>query len=106
MSAIEELVTVTPKGRVTLPKTVCQALGVGAGGKVAFRIEGSQIVVTRAVAADHADPAIGSFLALIERDIARGERVSVLPAALAKSLTRALGRNVDPADEIEGDVSL
>lgn len=105
MSAIEELATITSKGQLTLPKPVRQALGVGAGGKVAFRIEGSQIVVTRAVA-DHSDPAISSFLALIERDIARGERVSALPGALAKSLTRALERKVDLADEIEGDVSL
>lgn len=106
MSVIEEVATLTSKGQITLPKPVRQALGVGAGGKVSFRIDGSRIVVTRAAATAHIDPAIGGFLALIERDLSRGERISALPPVLAKSLKRALARKVDRTEEIEGEVGL
>ena len=106
MPSIQGLATITSKGQITLPKPIRQALGVDTGGKVAFEIKGSQIVVTRATSNEHADPAIGRFLALIEHDIARGERVSRLPPALAKSLARALKRRIDLTAEIEGDVSL
>jgi antitoxin PrlF len=56
------------------------------GGKVAFDLRGSQVIVTRADEASHEDPAIASFLALLEKDIRTGtlepkkaviERVSV-----------------------------
>ena len=106
MPGIQELATLTSKGQITLPKPVRQALGVDAGGKVAFEIKGSRIVVTRAASSEHVDPAIGRFLALIERDIAQGERVVSLPPALARSLARALRRRVDLNEDIEGDVSL
>ena len=106
MSHIHEIATLTSKGQITLPRPIRQALGVDSGGKVAFDFNGSSIVVTRADAAEHTDPAIGKFLALIEKDIALGKNVSALPPHLAKSLKNALQTKLDPATEIEGDVSL
>ena len=106
MSNIQQVATITSKGQITLPKPVRQALGVDAGGKVAFEILGSQIVVTRAEADVHTDPAIGQFLEFLERDIVRGKNLSSLPPALARSLTQALRRRVDLAEKIEGEVSL
>ena len=81
------------------------ALGVDSGGKVAFEIRGSQVVVTRAEVEAHADPAIGQFLEFLERDIAQGGKLSTLPRVLARSLTQALRRRVDLSAAIEGDVS-
>src|SRR3989338_869094 len=86
MSRIHEVATITSKGQITLPKSIRQALGVDAGGKVAFDFSGKAILVTRAEPGGHTDPAIAKFLGLIERDLAEGKNVTVLPAALAKSL--------------------
>lgn len=60
MPDIHELATLTSKGQITLSKSIRQALGVDAGGKVAFDLgEDGQIVVSRADTA-HEDPAIGA----------------------------------------------
>ena len=106
MSQIHEVATLTTKGQITLPKPIRQALGVGSGGKVAFDFDGRDIVVTRAEAVEHTDPAIAQFLALIENDITRGKNVTALPAHLTRSLRKALRAKVDPAAEITGEVSL
>ena len=106
MSRIHEVATITSKGQITLPKPIRQALGVNSGGKVAFDFNGKAITVTRAEPGEHTDPAISQFLALLERDLARGKNVTGLPAGLAKSLQRAKKRAVDLSEEIEGDVSL
>lgn len=106
MPQIHAVATITTKGQITLPKPIRQALGVGSGSKVAFDFDGTDIVVTRATAAEHTDPAIAQFLALIENDISRGKNIAALPAHLVKSLKRALRTRVDPASEIVGDVSL
>ncbi len=106
MPQIHEVATITSKGQITLPKPIRQALGVATGGKVAFDFDGAAIVVTRAEEAEHSDPAIAGFLALIEQDIASGKNISALPAPLAKSLKKALRTRVDPAQEIEGDIRL
>lgn len=106
MSRIHEVATITSKGQITLPKPIRQALGVDAGGKVAFDFNGKSIVVTREEPREHADPSIAQFLALLERDLARGKNLAALPAGLAKSLQQAKKRRVDLSEEIEGDVSL
>lgn len=48
LSFVKESATVTPKGQITLPKAVRQALDVDAGDKVVFELrEDGQVVVTR-----------------------------------------------------------
>lgn len=106
MSSIHAVATITSKGQITLPKPIRQALGVDAGGIVAFDFDGKSIIVTRAEPGEHADPSIAQFLALLERDLARGKNVAALPAGLAKSLRQAKKRRLDLSEEIEGDVSL
>lgn len=71
MPGIHESATLTSKGQITLPKAIRQALGVTAGGKVVFELRGDEVIVTRADA-EHADPAIGAFLGLLEADIRKG----------------------------------
>ncbi len=106
MPAIREVATITSKGQITLPKAIRQALGVDYGGKVAFDLRGSQVIVTRADEASHEDPAIASFLALLEKDIGTGQHVRNLPAGLVQAMQAAAVLPVDVAADIEGDVAL
>ena len=98
--------TVAERGQITLPKPIRQALGVDFGGKVAFDLRGTQVVVSRVDNEGHEDPAIASFLALLEKDIAAGKHVSTLPDELANALLSALQQPVDPGEDIQGDVAL
>ncbi len=106
MQAIHEVATITSKGQITLPKPIRQALGVDFGGKVAFDLRGSQVVVTRAENEIHEDPAIEGFLELLEKDIASGRHISTLPDDLARSMLSVIKRPVDLGAEITGDVTL
>ncbi|MFH7326115.1 type II toxin-antitoxin system PrlF family antitoxin [Desulfurivibrio sp. C05AmB] len=106
MPAIHQVATITAKGQITLPKPIRQALGVDLGGKVAFDLVGSQVVVSRAEAASHEDPAIAGFLSLLEKEIRAGKHLDALPDDLARSLLAATGRSVDSEEEITGDVAL
>ena len=106
MPAIRELATITSKGQITLPKPIRQALGVDYGGKVAFDLQGSQVIVTRADEAFHEDPAITSFLAWLEKDIRTGQHLCVLPDELVQAMLATLIQPVDLDADIEGDVAL
>jgi antitoxin PrlF len=106
MPAVHEETTVTSKGQVTLPKPIRQALGVGFGDKIAFDLIGDRIVVTRVGNEPHRDPAIASFLGLLERDIESGRHLTSLPEDLARSMLAALDKPVDLGKDIVGDVDL
>ena len=105
MPAIHEIATLTSKGQITLPKPIRQALGVDAGGKVAFDLRDGEVVVTRANA-EHEDPAIGAFLSLLARDIEAGRNVHGLPEDLARAMLEQAGHGVKLDEEIDGEVSL
>lgn len=106
MPKVIQSATVTSKGQITLPKPIRQALGVDAGSKVNFELrEDGQVMVTRADA-EHRDPAIGAFLALLARDIKAGRHIRELPADLARAMLAAAGHPVDVDEEIDGDVAL
>lgn len=105
MPSIHAVATITTKGQITLPKSIRQALRVDYGGKVAFDLRGSQIVVTR-VDDEHVDPAISGFLALLEKDIQSGRNISMLPDDLARVMLAALKQPVDLSEEIDGDVAV
>ena len=105
MPAIHEVATLTSKGQITLPKPIRQALGVDAGGKLAFDLRGSEVVVTR-VDAEHEDPAIGAFLSLLARDIEAGRNVQGLPEDLARAMLEHAGHGVNLDEEIDGEVEL
>src|SRR3546814_12191687 len=105
MPAIHEVATLTSKGQITLPKPIRQALGVDAGGKVAFDLRDGEVIVTRADA-EHEDPAIGAFLSLLARDIEAGRNVHGLPEDLARALLEQAGHGVKLDEEIAGEVAL
>ena len=106
MARIHEVVTLTSKGQITVPKPIRQVLGVDSGGKVAFDFNGDAVTVTRVDPKEHTDPAIARFVGLIERDLAEGRNLMALPEGLARSLQRARKRKIDLSEEIVGDVSL
>lgn len=110
-AVVEEVCTITAKGQTTVPKAVRQALGVGYGGRIAFRVEKGRVTVHALPAEeDGADSALEPFLALLEADVAArpADAIQPLPKALEGRLD-ALGaevRGVDPDAPIEGEVSL
>jgi antitoxin PrlF len=106
MLAIHEVATITSKGQITLPKPIRQALGVDAGGKVAFDFMDDRVTVTRVVEDVHEDPAIGNFLSLLEKDIQLGRNISALPDDLVRSMQAARSKRIDFHEDIEGDVAL
>jgi antitoxin PrlF len=106
MPHIHEIATVTSKGQITLPKPIRQALGIVVGGKVAFDLRGSEVVVTRADNEEHEDPAIGAFLSLLESDIKSGRGLTSLPDDLAQAMLTNLHHSVDLDEEIVGEVAL
>jgi antitoxin PrlF len=106
MSTIHEVATLTSKGQITLPKAIRQALGLDFGGKVAFDLLGSQVVVSRVENQEHEDPAIAGFLSLLEKDIQTGQHLTNLPEGLVRSMLAGLKNPVDLDEEIVGDVAL
>lgn len=89
-----------------MPKSIRQALGIDVGGKVAFELRGGQVIVTRAEATPHEDPAIADFLLLLEKDIPAGRHITDLPEDLLRKMMVTLEKSVDPNAEIEDDVEL
>jgi antitoxin PrlF len=105
MQMIHETATITAKGQITLPKVIRQALGVDYGGKVAFELQDGRVIVSRDEVI-HEDPAISSFLGMLERDIKSGRHTGALPAGLASAMARSLQEPVILDENILGDVDL
>lgn len=113
-AVVEEVCTITAKGQTTVPKAVRQALGVGYGGRIAFRVARGRVTV-HALPPEQdqdeaADPALAPFLALLEADLAvrPAQAVRPLPKRLTgrlEALAAEVGA-VDPNAPIEGEVSL
>ncbi len=111
-AVVEEVCTITAKGQTTVPRAVRQALGVGYGGRIAFRVARGRVTV-HALPPEQdeaADPALAPFLALLEADLAARPAQAVRP--LPKRLTGRLEAlaaevgEVDPDAPIKGEVSL
>ncbi len=109
MAVVEEICTITAKGQTTVPKAVRQALGVGYGGRIAFRVEDGNVTI-RALEEEDADPALEPFLKLLAADFATQPDEAIRPitenlAARMTALTDDIGQtNVDAL--IEGEVAL
>jgi antitoxin PrlF len=110
MQVIEEVCTITAKGQTTVPKAVRQALGVGYGGRIAFRVEGNSVTIHALEDDNEHDPALTPFLSLLTTDLTTrpGEAVRPLTPDLTSRLS-ALAEEIGEVDldvAIEGDVSL
>jgi antitoxin PrlF len=98
---IEERSTLTAKGQTTVPKAVRQALGIRAGDRIAFRVDGAgKVSLTRDEAPDETS-AVDAFLAFLSDDIKRRpEAVAPMPDEAVERM-RALSRGVDV--DLDGD---
>ncbi|MDD2878746.1 MAG: type II toxin-antitoxin system PrlF family antitoxin [Acidiphilium sp.] len=111
MPVVEEICTITAKGQTTVPKAVRQALGVGYGGRIAFRVEDGSVTIRALISDDeNADPALTPFLGLLATDLATRPSDAVRAVTLAQAgrldaLAAEIGQ-VDPDDPIEGEVTL
>jgi len=110
MPAIEEVCTITAKGQTTVPKAVRQALGVGYGGRIAFRVEGDAVTIHAVSDEPGQDEALGPFLDLLATDLAARPRDAIQPltsefAVRLQGLTVEIGA-IDLDAPIEGDVAL
>ncbi len=106
MSIIAEVATLTAKGRITLPRSIRQALGVDTGARVAFELHEDGHVVVSRVDAEHEDPAIGAFLDLLADDVRAGRHVRAIPDDLARAMLEHAQRKAGPDEDIDGDVDL
>lgn len=62
--------TLTERFQTTIPKGVRDALGLRSGDRLAYRLEGDQVVLAKAEAGEAGeDLALGPFLDLLERDL-------------------------------------
>jgi antitoxin PrlF len=97
---------ITAKAQTTLPSGVRKALGVGPGDNLAYVVEGDYAIIRKAPEPAEADPALGAFLDLLERDITEHpERLQLVTHELYERLRRATeGIEVDPYAAIEGPV--
>jgi len=110
MQVIEEVCTITAKGQTTVPKAVRQALGVGYGGRIAFRVEGNSVTIHALEDDTEHDPALSPFLALLATDLTTrpGEAVRPFSPDVTSRLA-ALAEEIGEVDidaPVEGDVSL
>jgi antitoxin PrlF len=98
---IEERSTLTAKGQTTVPKAVRQALGIRAGDRIAFRVDGSgKVSLTRDEAPDETS-AVDAFLAFLSDDIKRRpQAVGAMPDEAVERM-RDLTRGVEV--DLDGD---
>jgi antitoxin PrlF len=110
VSNIEEICTITAKGQTTVPKAIRQALGVGYGDRIAFRVEQGVVTLHAMTEETGADPALAPFLALLATDMAARPDAAVRPLSAVlverlESLADVIG-DVDLDAPIEGEVAL
>jgi antitoxin PrlF len=109
MPIIEEICTITAKGQTTVPKAVRQALGVGYGGRIAFRVDDHSVTI-HALPEDDRDPALAPFLSLLAADLVTrpGDAIRPISSELVSRM-EALADDAGEADPdalIDGDVAL
>ena len=92
------------KDQSTEPTPVPQAPGLNTGEK-ALDLRGGDTIVTKGDA-EQEEPAIRVFLDLLGADIQTGHHLQLLPKELAEVMLANLGRAVNPAEDIEGEVVL
>jgi antitoxin PrlF len=105
-SGFEEISTISSKGQTTIPKPVRQALGVGEGDQITFRVDESGVTVRRAD--EDSDPTIAAFLSFLAKDLeSHPDQISAFPPELARAVAELTADVAsDPDAPIEGDVDL
>jgi antitoxin PrlF len=97
MATAPQMSTITAKGQTTVPKAIRDALGLVTGDRIAFRMEGSTILVSRADDLDD-DPVLSAFLGFLADDMQRS------PSRLAPLDPELMAHIADLTDEVETDL--
>lgn len=71
-----------------------------------MKLQDSKMVTTRGDEVCNENPAIGSFLTLLENDISSGQHLGNLQYDLVQAMFATLTQPVDLASDVEGDVVL
>lgn len=98
----------TERSQTTVPPGVRKVLGLAAGERLGYIIEGDTVRLVNASALEHEDPTLQKFLAFLERDLERHpERFAAFPRALLeRAQAAAAGVEIDHDAPIEGAVAL
>lgn len=101
-ATLEAESTLTDRYQTTVPETVRRALRLSKRDKIHYAIRASgEVVLTRADAAEDADPVLGQFLDFLAKDIAQHpDRVQGLDAGLVhriQSLMAGIEVDLDAA---------
>lgn len=94
MSAVLETEsTLTDRYQTTVPEPVRSALKLGKRDKIHYKIMGDgAVLLSRAQVADADDPALGSFLGFLARDIvSHPDRLQAIDPALVKRVQALVG---------------
>ena len=85
--------TLTDRYQTTVPETVRRALRLGKRDKINYTIRpDGEVVLTRAAAGEHADPALAPFLGFLARDLVEHpERLQAVDAGLAQRIQALVG---------------
>jgi len=100
MATLEVESTLTDRYQTTVPETVRRALKLNKRDKVHYVIrQNGEVVLTRAASSESDDPALGSFLNFLARDIAEyPEHILAVEDALMQriqSLTKGVEVDLD-----------
>ena len=99
--------TVTARAQTTLPSGVRKALGIEAGDKIEYSIEGDYAVIRRLGSESDDDPVIGGFLDFLERGMAASpDRLQPVKTELMERMRRVSDPDIDLDEEIEGPVAI
>ena len=105
---VEEKSTVTAKGQTTVPKIVREALGVGPGDQIAYRLDSEGRVVLGRYEGVSDEAAVDAFLAFLSNDIkSRPQAVKRLSGKKAERRRRLVaGVEADPDADFSGATNI
>lgn len=97
--------TLTDRYQTTIPARVREALGLRKRDTIAYQIRDDGSVLLSRASADDADPALGAFLALLERDIAgRPQSIRPLDGVLMERVAGLVGNmEIDLDAPLDGE---
>jgi antitoxin PrlF len=98
----------TQRSQTTVPPGVRKILGLAPGEQLGYIIEGNEVRLVNASAADREDPVLAAFLDFLARDMAvHPERLAAFPASLLERARAAAdGVDLDHDAPIDGAIPL
>lgn len=98
----------TDRSQTTLPRAVRTVLGLEAGARLGYVIEGNNVRLVNASALEDEDPVLEKFLAFLGRDMAENpDRIEAFPESLLRRARKVTeGVAIDHDAPLDGAVDL